>query len=1590
MATVNVNKPVSGNAVYDVVPGSEVVLDFGLDEGSVSTAGNSLIISFDNGSTVTLNGAVGTQGIEIVMPDGTKLNLDQFAQSASDAEDEPAAGGEAGGGGTTYNTDFGNVLGGLNGLDPLGNEFAATAFDEREFGGITGGPAPLITLTPGEPGGFGGPNDPEDPFAPAYSIGVGGITVTFNEKYLPEGTGFQESEGRGLSTPLVFIVSSNDGFASLTINGVSYPVVNGVIQDFPAAGLNGVAGTLSNPQVTDLGGGEYRLEFTYTFENAFHHEGAIQGTDLAAGVESFIFSVSSINGATSAQVSGNVDVIDDVPFIEVVSGFDGSDNTGAHWSSHVDDDDNVPDLVSGARENHSGSISMTGGADGLAEFLVNGESVNLDSGEPQYFEGEFGTLTIYVGREGEAFYVSYEYEANISAEKENTQGGVDEFTFTVVDGDGDRASDTLTLNVNGFVDFGFGEGFIVDESYLWTTDEQGNTIIKGTAAEADAELVLANTTQSGELTLTANQMAVFTVNGQPVTDGLEIGSEHGVMTFTVSDQNEDGSYNVSYTFTLTSNFDQHENNALTMGDAYNPQPEPFQGGDWDEPTASGSGDMFTFTIGSQSETLEVVIEDDGLGAVTIEGKDFEIGVDTPDYNIVLCIDTSASMLLGMTNMTGTGSYANSAANLNSGQYDIHFGPMFDGDTNYTRMYAVQAAMLQMLEAYKEKGGDITVTLVSFNTGANVLGTEMSIDEAIDAVSKMLPGFIVNSDGSWEYNTAANPYVSGLWPAAGTNYNAGLTNIIGNLSMDDYETRVYFFSDGHGNPPLTNAQAEAWQAAVAAADNGNFTLHTVGIINATGGDLAAVMGENGVMHYIPPGHDLHDFANDLLGTLADFEGYFPLPDAADGVITQGGSADTQLKAFLQNVSILDEEGNVINGGNLVAVDQETGFPGEVTNQYVKIETELGTFSFRVNGEYTFTANANANKLIGDYDLTFKITFMDKDGDTVAHDFQFSVKGAPIDPPTIEYTYSANGNEFTVDEAMLAAGTKFDPENQATASGEIKVAMDNRLNLDEVTFKYTNLDGNEYAETVKEAGDSFSIYSKEGVELGTIEITGFNADGTVQYTFTLTGVLDNPKEGIEVGGSYSLEDLFGQLGLSVECSFTDVLFGKPFADADGIVITASGDLGVTVLDDVPNISLSGDNEVAYGGELEGSWAVTFGADGQGDSVTVVYDGNEYALGERFAVGDGFLTVNADGTWKYEAPADTPYKQPDANISFSIKTTDADGDPTSDGFSFTLSDTGTQAVTVGITTQDTVEGDGGTVTFAIQLSIPPDPTFAGDTIVQVRIGDTDYPVTVNSAGYGELTVPHGNDEDVYRDPSSVTATAVGVTGGNYEAVSLAGATATAAVADTIDTTIAGISLSTDASGDLVALITLSNVDGLDVSPGTGASTTVYFTINGVAHSVVISGSDISASLPLPGVLDSIYDSAISVSGVVTGFAHSSKEFEAQDFGSDSGNFNPVPVATTLTITPVDTVEGTDYVYFNVELSNAPKGGSGTVTVEVEGFTDPFVVTIGADGKGVLEVPNLNTEDVYIDASIVSVEVTAIDCGYSNVSIGQTATAA
>lgn len=129
-----------------------------------------------------------------------------------------------------------------------------------------------------------------------------------------------------------------------------------------------------------------------------------------------------------------------------------------------------------------------------------------------------------------------------------------------------------------------------------------------------------------------------------------------------------------------------------------------------------------------------------------------------------------------------------------------------------------------------------------------------------------------------------------------------------------------------------------------------------------------------------------------------------------------------------------------------------------------------------------------------------------------------------------------------------------------------------------------------------------------------------------------------------------------------------------------------------------------------------------------------------------------------------------------------------------------------TVSLSVSDVTEDD-ASVTFTATLSQ------AGETDVTIKTTQGDIVIKAGETT-GKLVI-NTQDSDVYRDASSVSVSIESVSGGNFEAVDLSGATATAQISDTIDTTTAALTSEgkgNEDAGSVTYTVTLDNAPEAD----------------------------------------------------------------------------------------------------------------------------------------------------------------------------------
>ena len=302
--------------------------------------------------------------------------------------------------------------------------------------------------------------------------------------------------------------------------------------------------------------------------------------------------------------------------------------------------------------------------------------------------------------------------------------------------------------------------------------------------------------------------------------------------------------------------------------------------------------------------------------------------------------------------------------------------------------------------------------------------------------------------------------------------------------------------------------------------------------------------------------------------------------------------------------------------------------------------------------------------------------------------------------------------------------------------------------------------------------------------------------------------------------------------------------------------------------------------------------------------------------------------------------------------------------------VNDTITDA-TVDLTASTVTEGAGASYVFTATLS----DASQGVTTIHTDQGDISI---ADGATTGTLTIASGNGEDVYTDASSLTAHITGVSGGNFESLSVGSGTATAQVTDTV----------TPATVDLTAST---------VNEGSGASYVFTATLSNASEGVttihtdqgdisIADGATTGTLTIASGNGEDVYTDASSLTAHITGV--SGGNFESLSVGTGTATANVTdtvtPATVDLTASTVNEGSGASYV-FTATLSNASEG---VTTIH----TDQGDISI-ADGAttGTLTIASGNGEDVYTDASSLTAHITGVSGGnFELLSVGTgTATA-
>lgn len=313
----------------------KLVLGFQPDPNAVEKNGQNLEFAFDDGGKIVLEGYYDHFTAKTLptmfAESGDELSGEDFLASLREDLLTAAGPGAGSGGSGDYTDDSGSLIDGVGRLGSLGTiywgnetevpeEAIAEAFAEAPFVSIT----PILPGTPGTPSIPGYPADPgipgtpatpdtpatpgtpSTPGAPVYSVEGMNLNMQVDESFMPGGTNYA-----GGFTPVqtvAFMVTSNDGVASVSINGIAYPVADVGLAGFTTA--TSANGSLSDAQVIDNADGTFTIIFNYTQSRP--ESPIADAKDMADNVDNFAITVTSVNGA-SGTTNVTVDIVDDIP-----------------------------------------------------------------------------------------------------------------------------------------------------------------------------------------------------------------------------------------------------------------------------------------------------------------------------------------------------------------------------------------------------------------------------------------------------------------------------------------------------------------------------------------------------------------------------------------------------------------------------------------------------------------------------------------------------------------------------------------------------------------------------------------------------------------------------------------------------------------------------------------------------------------------------------------------------------------------------------------------------------------------------------------------------------------------------------------------------------------------------------------------------------------------------------------------------------------------------------------------------------------------------------------------------------------------------
>ncbi len=850
------------------------------------------------------------------------------------------------------------------------------------------------------------------------------------------------------------------------------------------------------------------------------------------------------------------------------------------------------------------------------------------------------------------------------------------------DGSG-NAEWSYSVTLDGNLDHPAGDGAIDLPITLTVTDGDGTTASPeiSVAIADDAATAVADsgsTTEGGEA-VTGNLIDNDTLGA----DGGEIAS------FTYSDANGDsqtatpggaavttqfGTLSVAadgtYSFTPNASVDNTEG-AVTEAFTYT-----LEDSDGDQSTATVSIEI--------GDTVFVAVDDSGS---TTEGGEAVTGnlID----NDTLGADGGEIASFTYTDANGDSQTATPGGAAVTTQFGT-LSVAADGTYSFTPNASVDNTEGAVTEAFtytlEDSDGDQSTATVSIEIGDTVsvaVDDSGSTTEGGDAVTgNLIDNDTLGADGgeiaSFTYTDANGDSQTAIPGGAAVTTQFGTLSVAAdgtysftpNASVDNTEGAVteaftYTLEDSDGDQSTATVSIEIGDTvSVAVDDSGSTTeggeavtgnLIDNDTLGADGGEIASFTytDPNGDSQTATPGGAAVTTQFGTLSVAADGS-YSFTPNASvdntEGAVTEAftytledsdGDTSTAIVSIEigDTVSVaVDDIGSTTEGGEAVTgnlIDNDTlgadggeiasftytdanGDSQTATPGGAAVTTQFGTLSVAADGSYSFTPNTSVDNTEGAVTEAFTYTLEDSDGDQSTATVSIEIGD------TVSVAVDDSGSTTEGGEAVT--GNLIDNDTLGADGGEI------------ASFTYTDPNGD--SQTATPGGAAVTT------QFGTLSVA---ADGS--YSFTPNTSVDNTEGAVTEAFTYTLEDSDGDQStatVSIEIGDTG-----PAAVDEVDLVLAEG--SYTVGTDEGNANLL-DNDT-IGADVEGAGIVGF--------TFTDADGTETAgtIGSPLTTDRGVLTVNADGSWSFEADTDNLQGLDGAtDVSFTYILEDGDGSQSS----------------------------------------------------------------------------------------------------------------------------------------------------------------------------------------------------------------------------------------------------------------------------------------------------------------------------------------